>query len=204
MKPYETIVILRPDVTDEYVSTLTKKVEKAIVAKPGELQKKDDWGIKRLAYEIKKQKQGRYLYWSYLGTPKNLNEVDKRLRFEENVLRFLTVFNIAKLESQKQEKKILAKSKTREVKKPEFSEPQKEMMRGKGRGERLMDVDFKDPVFLSQYITDRGKIVPRRVTGIDAVSQRAVARAIKRARQLALLSYTEGFHVPAPEVRDEP
>ena len=90
MRKYETIAILRPESTDEYIETLSKKVEKEISAKPGELLKKEDWGIKKLAYEIKKAKQGRYLYWQYTQAPKALPEIDKKIRFEENVLRFAT------------------------------------------------------------------------------------------------------------------
>ncbi len=48
-------------------------------------------------------------------------------------------------------------------------------------------IDYKDPVKLHRYISDRGKIEPRRRTGTCAKHQRALARAIKRARHLALL-----------------
>ena len=51
-------------------------------------------------------------------------------------------------------------------------------------------IDYKDPVKLRRYISDRGKIAPRRRTGICAKHQRALAIAIKRARHLALLPYT--------------
>ena len=50
-------------------------------------------------------------------------------------------------------------------------------------------IDYKDPVKLRQYISDRGKIEPRRRTGTCAKHQRALAVAIKRARHLALLPY---------------
>ena len=50
-------------------------------------------------------------------------------------------------------------------------------------------VDYKDPGKLHGYISDRGKIVPRRRTGACAKHQRLLARAIKRARHLALLPY---------------
>ncbi|MEZ4287017.1 MAG: 30S ribosomal protein S18 [Polyangiales bacterium] len=50
--------------------------------------------------------------------------------------------------------------------------------------------DYKDPQFLRQFITDRGKIVPRRVTGLTAKQQRDLTVAIKRARNIALLPYT--------------
>ena len=56
--------------------------------------------------------------------------------------------------------------------------------------EKIDVVDYKDPVKLRQYISERGKIDPRRKTGTCAKHQRAVAVAIKRARHLALIPYT--------------
>ena len=50
--------------------------------------------------------------------------------------------------------------------------------------------DYKDPQQLRHFITDRGKIVPRRISGLSAKQQRALTRAIKRARNIALLPYT--------------
>jgi small subunit ribosomal protein S18 len=50
-------------------------------------------------------------------------------------------------------------------------------------------IDYKDPKLLKQYITERGKIIPRRITGISAKSQRLLALNIKRARHIALLPF---------------
>ena len=50
-------------------------------------------------------------------------------------------------------------------------------------------IDYKDPKLLKQYTTERGKIVPRRITGVSAKNQRKLALNIKRARQLALLPF---------------
>ena len=51
-------------------------------------------------------------------------------------------------------------------------------------------IDSKDTQTLKKYISDRGKILPRRVTGTCAKHQREITNAIKRARQVALLPYT--------------
>ncbi len=51
------------------------------------------------------------------------------------------------------------------------------------------DVDYKDLNALKQFITDRGKILPRRITGVSAYFQRRLALAIKRARYMALLPF---------------
>jgi small subunit ribosomal protein S18 len=53
-----------------------------------------------------------------------------------------------------------------------------------------IEFDYKNPQMLAYFITDRGKIMPQRMTGLSAKQQRALARAIKRARELALLPYT--------------
>ena len=51
-------------------------------------------------------------------------------------------------------------------------------------------IDYKDAAKLKKYITERGKILPRRVTGTCAAHQRALTTAIKRARQIAILPFT--------------
>ena len=50
--------------------------------------------------------------------------------------------------------------------------------------------DYKDPQLLKYFITERGKIVPRRISGLTACQQRDLALAVKRARQIALLPFT--------------
>ena len=52
-------------------------------------------------------------------------------------------------------------------------------------------VDYKDVRKLQRFLTERGKILPRRATGLTAKQQRQVSRAIKRARQIALLPYVK-------------
>ncbi len=58
------------------------------------------------------------------------------------------------------------------------------------RREGIVEVDWKDPALLRKFISDRGKIRSRRVTGLEPQEQREVARAIKNAREMALLPYS--------------
>jgi len=53
------------------------------------------------------------------------------------------------------------------------------------------EVDYKDPETLRRYINEKGKIVPRRVTGTCALHQRHISKQIKRARAIALMPYTK-------------
>jgi len=55
--------------------------------------------------------------------------------------------------------------------------------------DRVVYIDYKDVALLKHYVTERGKIIPRRITGATARHQRMLTRAIKRARQIALLPF---------------
>ncbi len=56
--------------------------------------------------------------------------------------------------------------------------------------DRVVYIDYKDVGMLKHYVTERGKIIPRRITGATAKHQRMLTQAINRARQIALLPYT--------------
>ncbi len=56
-------------------------------------------------------------------------------------------------------------------------------------GDNAPKIDYKDPKLLQRYISERGKIVPARISAVSSKKQRELARAIKRARFLALLPY---------------
>ena len=56
--------------------------------------------------------------------------------------------------------------------------------------EKIDDIDYKDVKLLSQYISEGGRIIPRRITGVCAAHQRRLKTAIKRARTIALLPYS--------------
>ncbi|MGD1846707.1 MAG: 30S ribosomal protein S18 [Salibacteraceae bacterium] len=57
------------------------------------------------------------------------------------------------------------------------------------RKNRIKYIDYKDPKFLIKFVNEQGKILPRRVTGTSLKYQRKVAKAVKRARHLALMPY---------------
>ncbi|HHX62022.1 MAG TPA: 30S ribosomal protein S18 [Epulopiscium sp.] len=58
-------------------------------------------------------------------------------------------------------------------------------------GENIKKINYKDVNMLKRFISERGKILPRRITGNSAKAQRKLTSAIKRARHLALLPYTQ-------------
>jgi len=71
-----------------------------------------------------------------------------------------------------------------------FSGGQRQRRRRRTRRTVPDYIDWKDIDFLKQFVPERGKIMPRRISGVTANAQRRIARAIKRARNMALLPYT--------------
>jgi len=57
-------------------------------------------------------------------------------------------------------------------------------------GENALEIDYKDVKLLSRYISEKGKIIPSRITSVSAKKQRELAKAIKRARYIALLPFS--------------
>lgn len=90
-REYETIYILRPDITNEAVGLVNTKVRGVIETGGGTLLKVDNWGKRRLAYEVQKQMKGMYLFFSYLGPAGLVEEVERNLRLTDSVIRTYSV-----------------------------------------------------------------------------------------------------------------
>jgi len=92
------------------------------------------------------------------------------------------------------------RKRNREQRQQRRSRPDRSRQRGRGRGRRRKEdyfhatnttPDYKQIDVLRRFLTDRGKIRPRRQTGLTAKNQRLVAREIKRARHMAMLPFTD-------------
>src|SRR5678815_2140265 len=90
-REYETIYILRPDSTTDVIAQVNQKIRGIIEAGGGTILKIDNWGKRKLAYEVKKQLKGVYLFFSYLGTAGLVEEVERNLRLSDSVIRYYSV-----------------------------------------------------------------------------------------------------------------
>jgi len=90
-REYETIFILRPDTNQDGIHTVNTRVRGIVDQMGGRVIKLDNWGKRKLAYEVKKQLKGIYLYWQYLGSAGMVEEIERNLRMLDNVIRYYTV-----------------------------------------------------------------------------------------------------------------
>jgi len=91
MRKYETVFILDPDVKDQARTDLFDRVKNIIAKENGMLLDFDEWGNKKLAYEIKKKLRGFYVCITYGGTGHLVKEFERNLRLSDDVLKFMTL-----------------------------------------------------------------------------------------------------------------
>jgi small subunit ribosomal protein S6 len=110
MQRYETVFIVTPAAPEDEVETIVTGYEGLIGESEGTLHKTERWGRKKLAYTIQKQREGNYTLFLYDTEPTVVQELERRMRMNDRVLRFLTVrADEAALPSQ-EEKDALASS----------------------------------------------------------------------------------------------
>ena len=97
MKLYELTVIIDSSLDESTIQTEIEKIENRITDSNGKIHRLDRWGLKRLAYEIKKRTQGYYVFFLFEANPGLTGEIEKNLRLSENVLRYLTILSPAEV-----------------------------------------------------------------------------------------------------------
>ena len=91
MRRYETFIIIDPDLSDEERSPIFEKVKDLIQQEKCFLVVLDEWGDRRLAYEIKKKFRGYYVRFDYCGTGKLVNEMERFSRIDDRIMKYMTV-----------------------------------------------------------------------------------------------------------------
>ena len=90
-RQYELIYILPPDTTEQQVTELHTQVEAVVSRMDGKIEKTENWGRRKLAYEISRQKEGVYVLQVINGSGELMKELDRRLKVMDQVIRHLVV-----------------------------------------------------------------------------------------------------------------
>ena len=91
MRRYETIYILRPNLGEEEISKVVDYVDQIITDEGGTVIDLNKWGMKKLAYLIKKESLGYYVYCNYATTPAAVSEMERKFRIDDSVLKYMTI-----------------------------------------------------------------------------------------------------------------
>jgi small subunit ribosomal protein S6 len=90
-RKYELVYVVSPDASDEQISGLHTQVEEVVTRMSGQLEKTENWGRRKLAYEIGRHKEGTYVLEVINGSGELMKELDRRLKVLDYVIRHLVV-----------------------------------------------------------------------------------------------------------------
>ncbi len=217
MRLYEIVYIFDATLDEDAVNKKLEKFHLLVTGSDGEVVAVDHWGVRQMAYSVRKQKAGYYVVAQVRAGSEGLPEFDRILKLDPELMRHLVVLNDGEPTTGRS---ILGERPVRiseddededdgpppEEEAPEDEEGAVRRQRppefsgGRGRRRRMEGpvielLNYKDVSTLSQCMTEQGKILPKRTTKVTARFQRQLGRAIKRARYLALIPYLRDHEV---------
>lgn len=188
---YESAFVLRQDATEEAIKKITDLVAETIKEYDGEILINDQWGVKQFAQPTESgQTRGNYFYVMYKANNTCNNELERRFRISEDVLKFIFI----KLGVEKDQEAIVKGYKNPNLSTEAQGDLEKEKKMFAKRKSCYFSAkktapDWKDPSSYSWLVNEFGKISPQRVTGLRPKFQRSATTAIKRGRCMGLISY---------------
>jgi small subunit ribosomal protein S6 len=91
MALYEHVIIARPDISPQQVDALIEDVTRTLAEQGGRVAKNEYWGLRNLAYRVRKNRKGHYSLLNIDAPAAAVHELERRLRINEDVLRYLTI-----------------------------------------------------------------------------------------------------------------
>jgi small subunit ribosomal protein S6 len=91
MELYESLFIIRPSISDEETNALIEKMKTVAERTGAQFIKSENWGRKKLAYEVRRERKGTYVYFYFKAPNHTVGELEHAYRLEDNIIKFLTV-----------------------------------------------------------------------------------------------------------------
>lgn len=91
MRHYETIFIINPELSDDDITAVVEKFRDILTDGGATMVKIDDWGRRRMAYEVKKFHKGYFVLFEYGAQPAPVAEMERNFKIDERVIRYLTI-----------------------------------------------------------------------------------------------------------------
>jgi small subunit ribosomal protein S6 len=200
MRLYEMVYIFDATLDEDGVNGKLDKFHGILTDAGAKVVEVDHWGARQLAYPVGKHKSGYYVV-AHLQAPADaLREFERIVKLDDACLRYLVVLNEGEPTTGMS---LVAEPAPGSVEDSEDSDDEDEdddddsppeFQGGRGRrrrheGPAITLLNYKDVATLSRFLTEGGKILPRRTTKVTARFQRQLGSAVKRARYLALIPY---------------
>ena len=212
MRLYEAVYIFDAALDEAAINEKLEKFHALAIRNGGEVVAVDHWTNRQLAYPVAKQKTGYYVVSHFRADATALPEFERIIKLDESVMRYLLVLNegepttgmsILVQRPQRPESSLHDDDDDDDDDEDGDDDDQDtppEFSGGRGRRRRVEGpaialLNFKDVSTLSRFLTESGKLLPKRTTKVNARFQRQLGRAVKRARYLALIPYVRDHEV---------
>lgn len=188
---YETAVVVRPDAGEESLAKVKSIISEVVTSAGGELLINDDWGVKTFAQATSNgEERGHYLYTMYKAEGNANTELERRYKISEDIMKFIVV----RLGDEKKQEDIVKAYSNPNHKATEADSDDGRNKKFSHRkschfSENKTQPDWKRTETYSWLVNEFGKISPARVTGLRPKFQRMATTAIKRGRNLGLISH---------------
>jgi small subunit ribosomal protein S6 len=209
MRLYEAVYIFDAALDEAAINEHLEKFNALAVRGGGEVVAVDHWGNRQLAYPVAKKKMGYYVVAHFKADPTALPEFERIVKLDESVMRYILVLNegepttgMSILAQRPPKPSPRRGTRTRTKRRRRRTTPIRPPSSAAGAGRRrrvegpaIELLNFKDVSTLSRFLTESGKLLPKRTTKVNARFQRQLGRAVKRARYLALIPYVREHEV---------
>ena len=169
---YEIMIILNPD-RSEQAQEMLKRLCEMVTSRQGVIQRSEDCGRRKLAYEIQGQFKGHYILVNFDGDAELVDFLRASFKYNDAIMRYL----ILKI------KKVFTKPSALRL-----EEERDEKVRLL-TGDEV--IDYKNVHYLKDFMMETARIVPNRVSGLTARNQKKLSYVIRLARQMSLLPYCD-------------
>lgn len=106
MRTYETVLLIHPDAVGDPYAAVLEKFKRILTEQGANILKVEEWGTRKLAYAVKKQGRGTYVLIAFEADPHIITEFERRLRIDETIIKFQTVYLEKGLEAQPPAKEV--------------------------------------------------------------------------------------------------
>lgn len=207
MRLYEVVYIFDATLEEEGVDAKLTKFHTILTNEGAEIVEVDHWGARQLAYPVGNHGSGYYVVAHLQSPPEALPEFERIVKLDEECLRYLVVLNegepttgLSLVAEPRPGAELEDEESDDEEEEEDDSDSPPEFQGGRGRrrrheGPAVTLLNYKDVSTLSRFLTEGGKILPRRTTKVSSRFQRQLGTAVKRARYLSLIPYVRDHEV---------